>query len=384
MSILFLGHAGRDLGPFEQFIHPDDRPSFHAAQASGAFRPASFDCRMAHPAGFWLWTRWILASGPSQLQEALQELWKGHDGQLIRSQKAETASVLVSGLCHDFNNLIAAIAACAASLAQLELPADQRDTVASILQAAERSHDLVRQLQDFAHKDQEAPKTVRCVNGLMREAASLLAHMHAKGVRLETELCPELMDKIYAPFFTTKPAGHGTGLGLSMAQAIVKKHDGCLQCQSEPGHGTRFRILLPEVRPTGAPRPLRVLLVEDAEADSLLTMAALRAGGFAPRHQRVETGEALALALAEDEWDLILADHLMPRFDGFSALALARERAPHLPFIFLSGAMGEAFTERALLAGARDCVPKHRLDLLCQVVERALGRSPAREPDGAG
>jgi CheY-like chemotaxis protein len=57
---------------------------------------------------------------------------------------------------------------------------------------------------------------------------------------------------------------------------------------------------------------------------------------------------------------------------------------PHLPFIFLSGAMGEAFTERALLAGARDCVPKHRLDLLCQVVERALGRSPAREPDGAG
>jgi signal transduction histidine kinase len=426
MTILFL----QDAQEIEQLIHPDDLPRFHAARAG-----VPFELRLALPSGAWRATRCLLASGSGQLQAALQD-----DPDLVTTG---TVSVLVSGLCHDFNNFIAGIKACAASLAQMELSPDQRDTVAAIQQAAERSQDLVRQLLDFARKDQEPEKAVRDLNNLAREAWTLLGHVGGRHVRLELELCPgplealvepgqiiqvllnlgfnaldalggrgtitlrsgrqqfgpeqdamnglrgayaflevedsghgippELMGRIYDPYFTTKPPGQGTGLGLTMARAIVKEHDGGLQCQSEPGRGTRFRMLLPAVRSPGAQRVLRVLLVEDAEPDSALVLAALRRGGFDPRHLRVDTAEAMAQALAGGPWDLILADHFMPRFDGFSALAMARERAPQLPFIFVSGALGGAFTGRALRTGARDCVPKHRLDLLCPVVERELG-----------
>ncbi|MDP2832350.1 MAG: response regulator, partial [Pseudomonadota bacterium] len=86
--------------------------------------------------------------------------------------------------------------------------------------------------------------------------------------------------------------------------------------------------------------PLRLLLLEDSPSDSELNERALRKGGIEFTALRVDTLAAFTAALDEFEPDLILADYHLPGFDGLQALAIAREKRPHLPFLFVSGAMG--------------------------------------------
>ena len=85
---------------------------------------------------------------------------------------------------------------------------------------------------------------------------------------------------------------------------------------------------------------LRVLLVEDSEDDATLVVRALAKGGFTTSHERVDTAEAMAACLAGQEWDLILSDYSMPRFNGMAALKLMQEKGVDLPFILVSGAVG--------------------------------------------
>src|ERR1051325_9293817 len=84
-------------------------------------------------------------------------------------------------------------------------------------------------------------------------------------------------------------------------------------------------------------RQLRVLLVEDSPADALLLTRTLERGGFEVTQERVDTREAMAAALDQAGWDLILADHSMPQFSAPEALQLAKERHLDLPFIIVSG-----------------------------------------------
>ena len=87
--------------------------------------------------------------------------------------------------------------------------------------------------------------------------------------------------------------------------------------------------------------PLRVLLVEDNEDDVALILRLLRRGGYEPDWKQVQTAEALDQALALGHWDIVLSDYTMPQFDALRALHHLREQSAHLPFIVISGSIGE-------------------------------------------
>ena len=125
--------------------------------------------------------------------------------------------------------------------------------------------------------------------------------------------------------------------------------------------------------------PIRILYLEDSEADAELVQALLEEGGVACALTRVETEEAFIAALESGELDLILSDKSLPTYDGLSALVRARQRRPEVPFILVSGILGdeEAVIE-TLKAGVTDYVPKERLARLVPAVQRALKEAEAR------
>jgi PAS domain S-box-containing protein len=123
---------------------------------------------------------------------------------------------------------------------------------------------------------------------------------------------------------------------------------------------------------------LRVLLVEDSEDDAQLLLSELRHGGFDPVPTRVDTAAGLAGALDAQEWDVVLSDYLMPRFDGLAALKLVRERELDVPFILVSGVIGEEFAVTAMKSGAHDYISKSNLSRLVPAVERELREAGVR------
>lgn len=125
-------------------------------------------------------------------------------------------------------------------------------------------------------------------------------------------------------------------------------------------------------------RPLHVLIAEDSEADARLLIRELRTGGFEVTHRRVETAEGLKQALAEHSWDVILCDYAFPRFSGDAALRIVRESGLDVPFIFVSGTIGEETAVKAMKAGAHDYVMKNNLARLPAAVERELGEAQVR------
>lgn len=124
--------------------------------------------------------------------------------------------------------------------------------------------------------------------------------------------------------------------------------------------------------------PLNVLLVEDSADDAELVLIELRRGGFEPQHQRVETHGAMAGALAARSWDLVLSDYRMPGFGGMEALGVLQASGQDLPFILVSGAIGEEGAVAAVKAGAHGFVSKERLDRLGPAVARELKDAAAR------
>jgi len=124
--------------------------------------------------------------------------------------------------------------------------------------------------------------------------------------------------------------------------------------------------------------PLRLLLVEDSENDALLLVRELTRAGFEPVVERVETAVAMQAALDRQGWDIVLGDYSMPQFGGAAALALLRERGLDVPFIIVSGTIGEERAVAAMNAGASDYVPKDKLKRLVPVIERELREAAGR------
>lgn len=130
--------------------------------------------------------------------------------------------------------------------------------------------------------------------------------------------------------------------------------------------------------PAGSTPTLRLLLLEDSEADAELVARALRVSGLAADLTRVETREAFVREVGTRPPDLILSDYALPGFDGAAALAWAREHAPQVPFIFVTGTLGEELAIETLRNGATDYVLKTRLGRLGPAVRRALGEAAER------
>ena len=117
---------------------------------------------------------------------------------------------------------------------------------------------------------------------------------------------------------------------------------------------------------------LRVLILEDVELDAELTEYELRREGLNFISRIVETENEFIIGLEEFQPDLILADHSLPTFDGISALKIARQKSPRIPFIFVSGKIGDENAVDMLKMGAKDYVFKNNLKKLVPAIQRAL------------
>lgn len=131
--------------------------------------------------------------------------------------------------------------------------------------------------------------------------------------------------------------------------------------------------------------PLRALIVEDWEDDVLLLCNAIRRSGFELEYVCVATRDGLSAALSQS-WDIVFSDYTMPEFTGHEALAMVRERDPDIPFIFVSGTMGEELAVEAMRLGAQDYFLKGNFSRLASAITRELrerdNRRAHREAQG--
>jgi CheY-like chemotaxis protein len=124
--------------------------------------------------------------------------------------------------------------------------------------------------------------------------------------------------------------------------------------------------------------PLRVLTVDDSKDDVLLILRELRKGGYEPVSERVETPAAMKAALEDGAWDIVISDYVMPQFGGLQALAVLKDSGQDLPFIIVSGKIGEDIAVGAMKAGAHDYIVKGNLARLVPAIERELGDAETR------
>jgi two-component system, cell cycle sensor histidine kinase and response regulator CckA len=218
--------------------------------------------------------------------------------------------------------------------------------------------------------------TVRTSNVTTDEATRLAykGMPAAEYVRIDitdtgTGIPPEIIDKIFEPFFSTKEVGKGTGLGLSTVYGIVKQTGGFVYVDSEPGKGTSFRIFLPRHHPeaeaavveaaaaNGAAKEQpaeakprtdltgqgTILLVEDEEGLRSLNARGLRSRGYSVIEASNGIEALEALEEKDGDVDLVVSDVVMPEMDGPTLLKSMRERNPDLKIIFVSGYAEDAF-----------------------------------------
>lgn len=125
-------------------------------------------------------------------------------------------------------------------------------------------------------------------------------------------------------------------------------------------------------------KPLRVLIVEDSENDALLMIQALRRGGYNPTYERVDTAPDMRRMLTERQWDIILSDYSMPHFDGLAAMSFLKNSGLDIPFIIVSGVIGEDTAAEMMKAGAHDYIMKNNLRRFIPAIERELRDAEVR------
>jgi len=123
---------------------------------------------------------------------------------------------------------------------------------------------------------------------------------------------------------------------------------------------------------------LRILIVEDSEDDALLVLYQIKKGGYEIEYDRVDTAQKMEAALKEKTWDIILSDYQMPHFNGLEALVLYNKTGIDIPFILVSGTIGEEVAVNAMKTGAHDYIMKNNLQRLLPAIERELRESENR------
>ena len=346
------------------------------------------------------------------------------EAQLRQAQKMEAVGQLTGGIAHDFNNMLAVVVG-GLELAQRWLPDTpekaQRHLV-NALDGANRAADLTRRLLTFARSEPARPEmtpideciasfaqliertigdrialtldlradglacwldrqqfenallnlavnardamnghgslTIRTVNDGEASSAALAVQVIDTGCGMS----PEVLERVFDPFYTTKPAGQGTGLGMSQVFAFCRQSDGEVQISSTEGEGTSVAMLLPvaklradktvdatSLEATGPALPgeaLSILVVEDDARVLAATVDAVgELGHRAVACSNPLEAEALVegrLAEGQGGFDLILSDVLMPELTGPEMVARLKLRWPELPILFVTGYAGDA------------------------------------------
>ena len=349
----------------------------------------------------------------------LQDERRRMELEILHSQKLESMGQLAGGLAHDMNNVLAAILGVASAL-QLQCSADPllAKALDTILHAGTRGRALVRGLTSFARKEL-GEAALLDLNGVVRQELELLRRTTPAQVSLALDLeeglppilgepsaignilmnlCVNAVDampqggtvgfgtRVLADgrveltvsdtgdgmtgdvlrrageaFFTTKPQGRGTGLGLTIVQSTMTAHHGTMELRSAPGEGTTVLLRFPPGSPkepdtareapaeAGAARTLRILLVDDDEL--IQTTAPLMLEHMGHRVAVAARGlEAVSVLEEGMEVDLVVLDHNMPGLSGAETLARIQALRPDLP-ILLSTGRADAAVEACLGQG---------------------------------
>jgi len=344
------------------------------------------------------------------------------EAQLRQAQKMEAVGQLTGGIAHDFNNMLAVVVG-GLELAQRWLPGEPEKAerhLSNALDGANRAADLTRRLLTFARSEPARPEMTEidaCIAGFaeliertMGDRIALTLDLQADGLacwldRQQFEnallnlavnardamdghgaltirtlddgdgkalavqvidtgcgMTPEVLERVFDPFYTTKPAGQGTGLGMSQVFAFCRQSGGEVQISSTEGEGTSVAMLLPVATPqisdmadaiVGTPdglttpaEALSILVVEDDERVLTATVDAVSELGHSvvacrnPLH-----AEAMVegrLADGHGGFDLILSDVLMPELTGPEMVAQLKRRWPDLAVLFVTGYAGDA------------------------------------------
>ncbi len=177
--------------------------------------------------------------------------------------------------------------------------------------------------------------------------------------------------RVFEPFFTTKEAGKGAGLGLATTYGIIQQCGGTIRCESSPGNGAVFEILLPAVldRPASLPAEKkrkkvsaqatgRILVVEDESSLRLAMRHMLSRNGYAVIEAANGTEALAVLGNLDDSIDLVLTDVIMPSMSGPELVSALRSQQPDLPVIFMSAYAGERLTEQGVNVTEHEFIQK--------------------------
>lgn len=341
-------------------------------------------------------------------QKQDEESRRSLEAQLHESQKLESLGSLAGGVAHDMNNVLGAILGLASSMRGSADPyspaAKHLDTIVS---ACTRGRGVVKSLLYFAHKDLQEEQPID-LNGLVKEMSQLLSHTTLQRVQMRLDLkegiglvrgdagalshalmnlcvnamdamprggtlgiqtatsedggvalwvrdtgegmAPEVLAKAMEPFFTTKPRGKGTGLGLAMVYGTMKAHDGAFDLRSQPGEGTEAVLRFPASRVERPAEPpaaiavaagpaqaaLRILLVDD---DELIRESVAPMLEMLGHDVTAAPGGAQALRFLEEGLpvDLVILDMNMPGMSGAEALPLILQLRPGTPVLMATG-----------------------------------------------
>jgi signal transduction histidine kinase len=370
--------------------------------------------------------------------------------QLLQAEKMAALGQTISGVAHELNNPLATILSWAERLSQRRGLEDQvRRGLETILSESERAARIVRNLLTFARKRQTTRAMVD-VNQVVRETLALRAYeqrvtnvtiidalaaglpqVFADGHQVQQVLLnliinaeqamvstngrgslvvrtwhdaeqesvvleinddgpgipDELQPKIFDPFFTTKEVGQGTGLGLTVAYAIVQEHGGRIRLESRPSRGASFYVELPITGAKLPPTPVRsasfeapegiagasILVVEDEEQLADAVVDALRDAGYVVAYAK--DGEEATASVQAQSFDAVICDLKMPRVDGKEFYKLLESKVPGLAtrVIFVTGDVAGTDAEQFLEeSGCRWLAKPFRLGDLLRAVRDTL------------
>lgn len=195
--------------------------------------------------------------------------------------------------------------------------------------------------------------------------------------------------KALEPFFTTKPSGQGTGLGLTIVHGLMRDHNGALDLESEPGKGTTVHCLFPAIltdeetgaaeSPSAVPtgKGERILYIDDEVALAVVAKRLLERAGYVVGTGSDPVAALLQLRADPAAFDLIITDYAMPNLNGIELAREIHRLRPELPILLVTGYIDELSEAELQAAGLRTLLKKPvSRDVLCRTVHALLGKAP--------